>query len=562
MGVTTRNMAISGIVKGPTGARAARRDIVALGIAASAILMFIGTGSVVLPAILRQTLGMGSGPGQVLTTALLLNIALIVFGWRRYTEMLRAIARHRSAEEQARILAETDPLTGCLNRRSIGVATDELLETADNDQQAVAFIMVDLDDFKQINDMNGHKLGDEVLRTVADRLSALAPEGGLVARLGGDEFSCVVPYDAKAPSQVDDLALLLIDKVAEPVKIDGLVFEITMSVGLASSDPVYNGNMDGIDADTLMHHADIAMYHAKKKGKNRYFWFEGTMEEELRFRNELEAGIRLALNDHEFVPYYEQQIDLETGNLMGFEMLARWESPRLGVVSPTVFIPIAEEIGVIGELSDQLLEKALEDAKGWAPHLTMSVNISPVQLRDPWFSQKLLKMLVQHSFPPQRLDVEITESCLHENVAVVRSIITSLRNQGVRISLDDFGTGYSSLAQLRTLPFDRLKIDRSFVSELNDGKTGSQLVDAIVSLGNGLNLPMTAEGIEIQEILDALREMGQLKGQGFLYGRPENSEAVNRRLAQAGLLSQAEEADGADKADNTVRNPFGKAATG
>jgi EAL domain-containing protein (putative c-di-GMP-specific phosphodiesterase class I) len=264
------------------------------------------------------------------------------------------------------------------------------------------------------------------------------------------------------------------------------------------------------------------------------------MESELRFRSELETGIRRGIPLGEFVPYYEQQIDLVTGKLSGFEMLARWQSPTLGMISPEVFIPVAEEIGAIGDLSESLIEQALVDAKDWDPGLSLSINISPLQLRDPWFSQKILKMLVRHNFPPQRLDIEITESCLHENIGVVRTIITSLKNQGVTISLDDFGTGFSSLSQLRTLPFDRLKIDRSFVSELKDGEESDKLVRAIVSLGGGLDLPITAEGIETPTILTKLKTMGQLKGQGYYYGRPETAEAVRARLASLGLLARSD----------------------
>jgi EAL domain-containing protein (putative c-di-GMP-specific phosphodiesterase class I) len=218
-------------------------------------------------------------------------------------------------------------------------------------------------------------------------------------------------------------------------------------------------------------------------------------------------------------------------------MLARWHSPSLGMISPEVFIPVAEEIGSIAELSENLIEQALQDAKDWDPTLSLSINISPVQLRDPWFSQKLLKMLVRHNFPPQRLDIEITESCIHENIGVVRSIITSLKNQGVTISLDDFGTGFSSLSQLRSLPFDRLKIDRSFVSELKDGEESDKLVRAIVSLGGGLDLPVTAEGIENPVILNKLQTMGELKGQGYIYGQPETAAAVRTRLKALGLLA-------------------------
>ena len=529
------------------------RDSVSSAIAVGSVIMFVGTGSMVLPPLVRRWLGTGAGPDLFVTIALLLNIALIVFGLLRYRDLKDAIRHHRQAESHARQLAETDDLTGCLNRRSIGPATDALLAQSNAEGAAVAFLIVDLDDFKQINDMNGHQMGDELLRVVADRLRALMPDGGLVARLGGDEFSCVVPYRAGRSDMIDHLAALLIEKVAEPVALDGLSCEITMSVGLASSELEPAECESGIDATALMHRADIAMYHAKRKGKNRHFWFAHSMENELRFRNELEAGIRKGLREGEFQPYYEQQVDLDSGELMGFEMLARWASPELGLVSPTVFIPIAEEIGLIGELSDQLLAAAFEDAKTWAPQLSLSINISPVQLRDPWFSQRLLKTMAQHNFPARRLDVEITESCLHENVGMVRSIITSLRNQGVRISLDDFGTGYSSLAQLRTLPFDRLKIDRSFVAELSDDDSGSEIVDAIVTLGAGLDLPITAEGIENTRILNKLRQKGQLKGQGYLYGRPENGLDTARRLAKMNLLlTPLDEIEGSHAAAMTV----------
>ncbi|MFZ1742839.1 MAG: bifunctional diguanylate cyclase/phosphodiesterase, partial [Pontixanthobacter sp.] len=354
--------------------------------------------------------------------------------------------------------------------------------------------------------------------------------------LGGDEFACVIPFDSQTPDKIDNLVSRMISKVAKPETIDGYPVENTMSVGIATNLAKHEPESEPIDAKTLMHRADIAMYHSKKQGRNRYFWFESTMESELRFRNELEVGIRRGIQNNEFVPYYEQQIDLASNTLVGFEMLARWNSPEFGLVNPAVFIPVAEKIGVIGQLSEQLIEQALVDASEWNPKLTISVNISPIQLRDPWFSQKLLKLLVKHNFPPKRLDIEITESCLHENLSVVKTMITSLKNQGIQISLDDFGTGYSSLTQLRALPFDRLKIDRSFVGELNDEEASEKIVNAIISLGNGLDLPITAEGIEDTKILAALMGRGDLKGQGYLYGRPEPAELVRKRLADLNLL--------------------------
>jgi diguanylate cyclase (GGDEF)-like protein len=517
----------------------AERDLVALGIAVAAILLFVGTGGLVLPQVVRSWMGVGAAPNPILVNALLLNIALVIFGWRRYAELTTEIAERRKAEELARQLAETDPLTGTLNRRSIGPATDALLAESTAQERSVAFIMVDLDNFKLVNDLNGHLAGDALLKATADRIRALLPGGALLARLGGDEFACVVPVDVGSPDRIDHFVNRVIEHVAKPIEFNGMTIEVTVSIGMAADFAPAVGSTPA-DAQTLIHQADIAMYHAKKQGKNRYFWFEESMENELRFRSELETGIRRGIPLGEFVPYYEQQINLVTGELSGFEMLARWQSPSLGMVSPEVFIPVAEEIGAIADLSESLIEQALVDAKEWDPSLSLSINISPVQLRDPWFSQKILKMLVRHNFPPQRLDIEITESCLHENIGVVRTIITSLKNQGVTISLDDFGTGFSSLSQLRTLPFDRLKIDRSFVSELRDGEESDKLVRAIVSLGGGLDLPITAEGIENPTILTKLKTMGELKGQGYYYGRPESADAVRARLAELGLLARTE----------------------
>lgn len=515
----------------------ADRDLVALGIATAAIILFLATGTSVLPQTIDALFGDGKGPDDLLATALLLNIVLIIFGWRRYRELQIEIAERRRAEALARELAEKDPLTGCLNRRSLATATLDLRARARAEGKAVVFGMVDFDNFKQINDLHGHSMGDKTLIEMAQRIAAQLPKDAALARLGGDEFAFVAAYDPAFAERIDDLVIRLFESMARPFVRETGTIDATVSIGLATD---HDDAADGpTSTDELMGRADIAMYQAKKEGKNRYFWFEPAMESELRFRNQLEAGIRRALHERQFVPYYEQQIDLDSGELVGFEMLARWHSPEMGVISPEIFIPIAEEMGVIAELSDQLMQAAFTDAREWDEALTLSINVSPLQLRDPWFAQKLLKLLFDLKFPPHRLEIEITESCLVENIAMVRSIITSLRNQGIRVSLDDFGTGYSSLEQLRTLPFDRLKIDRSFVAELGSPSADSRIVDAIISLGRGLNLPMTAEGIEDEAILGVLRKMGKLKGQGYFYGKPETAQQVRERLTREGKLLQA-----------------------
>lgn len=518
--------------------RTADRDLVALGIAIAALILFVGTSGSVLPKIVLSWLGKADPPDMMLTNAVLLNIALLIFGWRRYAELQREVSVRRRAEARARELAEIDPLTGCLNRRSGAPAIDALLRDATARQREVAVLMVDLDNFKQINDLNGHTAGDVTLIAIADRIRSTLPSEGVLARLGGDEFVCALSYEPGRRESIDRFTERLIETVSQPIEDRALRIEATVSIGLACSQDKREGGRSG-NSEALIHHADIAMYHAKKRGRNRSYWFEPQMEDELRFRAEIEAGIRRGITAGEFVPYYEQQIDLDTGELIGFEMLARWQSPQFGLVGPDIFIPIAEEIDMIGELSESVIRRALSDARDWDRRLTLSVNISPLQLRDPWFAQKLLRMLADSDFPPERLEVEITESSLHGNLGAVRAIVTSLKNQGIRISLDDFGTGYSSLTQLRSLPFDRLKIDRSFVAGVADNGASSEIVEAIVSLGHGLSLPVTAEGVETAAILQALKGMGTLKGQGYYYGLPEDAAATHERLSRLKLLAKA-----------------------
>ena len=533
------------------------RDFVTLGIAIAAIILFVATAGSLVPQILRAAKGLGETPSVLVVNAVLLNIALILLIWRRHKQLLNEIEKTRKAEQEARVLARIDPLTGCLNRRSLMPATDRLIAEAVAQGKGLAMIMIDIDNFKQINDFNGHNIGDQVLKTIAERICGLLPQRAVLARLGGDEFACVFPYDVQVSGQVDRFASNLVDSISLPIEIPNKTTTATISLGIASCESKASESADQPDAMALLHRADIAMYHAKKKGKNRYFWFESNMESELRFRNQLIQGVRSGVPRGEFVPFYEQQINLETGELVGFEMLARWQSDEFGMVGPEVFIPIAEDLGLISEMSENLMAQAFEDAKEWDPALSISVNISPVQLRDPWFSHKLLKLLVRHNFPPSRLEIEITESALHDDIGMVRSMIASLQNQGVQVSLDDFGNGYANLAQLRSLPFNRLKIDRNFVKELTGEGSGAKLVQAMVSMGGNLNMPLTAEGIENEEILDLLKDLGQMKGQGYHYGMPEDADAVTARLAASGQLAKE---TSRSQNDEVTREPANRSA--
>lgn len=519
----------------PATPGSAERDLVALGVAVAAMLLFVGNGSSVMTQIIRQINGAGMGPDRLLSNALLLNVALMIFGWRRYDELSVEVRQRRLAEARARQMAETDALTGCLNRHSLGEATQALIAAARGRGQIAAFVMIDLDHFKQVNDVHGHQAGDRLLEQCAGRMRSLLPPDGLLARLGGDEFACVVPFDPAHEEQVDQLALSIARALDRPFAIDGFTGRISASIGVTRSD---RAGRD--DTDALLHMADIAMYQAKKQGRGHHLWFAETMASALRYRTEIEAGIRTGIARGEFLPWYEPQIDLVTHELVGFEMLARWHSPAHGLVGPEVFIPIAEEIGVIAAMGDHLLAAALEDARHWPPALSLSVNVSPVQLRDPWFAQKILKALVAANFPPSRLDIEITETCLHQNVAGVHTLIASLKNQGVSISLDDFGTGYSSLGQLRQLPFDRIKIDRSFIATLPDSADSRTIVQTVCVLSQGMGLPVTAEGVETQAVLDHLLAPGAfaltgLRGQGHLLGLPQPAEGTLRLIAERGL---------------------------
>ncbi|SNS09650.1 diguanylate cyclase/phosphodiesterase [Sphingomonas laterariae] len=513
-----------------TSVASARRDIVTGGIMVAATLLLIGTGGTVVSNFVAAMTGGHQAADQVLTTAVILNVALLLFGWRRYRDLQHEVEERAVAEERAQSLAASDPLTGLLNRRSLAELGAELVDTATAKGRGVAVLMIDLDHFKTVNDLHGHGIGDRLLKACATVIRDMLPQGALAARLGGDEFACALTLDRQSAGQIDALADALVNRLAIPFDLDGARAHVSASVGIARSD------QDCTTVEALMRRADIAMYAAKKGGRNRMAWFDTSMERELQLRNAIEAGLRDGIPRGEFVPYYEQQIDLETGQLQGFEVLARWNHPIQGIIGPDIFIPVAEEAGLIGDLSTAVMRQAFEEAKSWDAGLTLSVNISPSQLKDPWLAQKIVKLLVETGFPASRLEIEITETSLFENLGLAQSIIGSLKNQGIRLALDDFGTGYSSLAHLRALPFDRIKIDKSFVLSMSENPESAAIVNAITRLGESLNLPITAEGIEDPGIIEQLKAIGCHKGQGWHYGKPMTVNQVRRLLAEHGML--------------------------
>jgi diguanylate cyclase (GGDEF)-like protein len=480
----------------------------------AAILMFVAIGGQVGTQMVRQFVGNSQGADQAMVTALLLNIALILLIWRRTSALSDEVDVYRQAEVRAQHLAITDPLTNLFNRRAIKEKTSELSARAARRGKSVAFMMLDLDGFKKINDLYGHDSGDLLLREVADRMREVVPPSSIIARLGGDEFGICVVFEPEYPETIDRIAEDLVEAISRPIHIADGEQTVTASIGIARPE------FDCDSIDMLIRRADIALYAAKKNGRNGFSWFENGMEVELRSRNSLEGDIRAAIPNNEFVPYFEQQIDLATGELVGFEMLARWVSPVRGLISPDDFIPVAEETGMIGDLSMSIIRKAMIEAKTWDPRLTVSVNISPVQLKDPWLAQKIVKLLVETGFPANRLEVEITESSLFKNLSLAQSIVGSLKNQGI----------------LRALPFDRIKIDRSFVSSMLDNAESAAIVSAIAGLGASLDVPITAEGIEDESLIAKLSALGCTKGQGWFFGQPLTIEQVRSLLLQKNLL--------------------------
>ena len=367
--------------------KSARRDMTSGAITVAAILLFVGTGSSALSSAVKYYFAAGDPTDRTLVIALLLNVALILIGWRRHNELRREVEVRTAAEERAQLLAARDPLTGFLNRRSLAEEGAALLVQAERRQKALAMLMLDLDHFKTINDMHGHATGDGLLRLVSEEIGRAMPSVALMGRLGGDEFACAFLFDPAHPDTVERIAERLVSRVAQPFVSDGLQLQISASIGIARTDH----GCASIDA--LMRSADIAMYAAKNAGRNRFAWFDQSMERELKARNELEVGLRTAIPRQEIVPYFEQQIDLSTGRLFGFEVLARWEHPTRGLIPPEKFISIAEDIGMISDLSLSVMRQACLIAKDWEQGLSLSVNISPLQLKDPWLAQKIVKVL-------------------------------------------------------------------------------------------------------------------------------------------------------------------------
>jgi diguanylate cyclase (GGDEF)-like protein/PAS domain S-box-containing protein len=432
---------------------------------------------------------------------------------------------------EARIshLAHHDALTDLPNRSAFNAALDERLEQAQEGSTSFAVLSLDLDRFKEVNDVFGHPVGDMLMRAAADRLAAEA-DGAFVARIGGDEFMILMSDDIRR-EDVLTLAERLVEVIGKELEVDDYLSQVGVSVGIA----VYPD--DGVDAATLLANADSALYRAKREGRGRVCFFESEMDQELRDRRLLQHDLRQALEQNQFLVYFQPQARMD-GEVIGFEALLRWNHPTRGFVPPDQFIPLAEENGLIIQIGEWVLREACREAASWPRPLQVAVNLSPVQFQAGDLERAIHQILLETGLSPTRLEVEITEGVLIGDFTRALNLLRRLKALGIRIAMDDFGTGYSSLSYLQSFPFDKIKIDRSFISNLETTPQSAEIVRAVLSLAHALNMPVVAEGVETEAQRAFLAREACEEMQGYLVGRPDLIEryldligvAVERRL--------------------------------
>jgi diguanylate cyclase (GGDEF)-like protein len=420
-------------------------------------------------------------------------------------------------------LAFHDSLTGLPNRSYFRQALDQAIVRAPRAGEEVAVLCLDLDGFKSVNDTIGHPVGDALLRHLGAVLTEVAHDG-LVSRLGGDEFAIILSgrFDPDRPRA---LAQEILDRVAKPMLTDGHQIATGFSIGIAI------GPNDGADPDQLLKNADLALYRAKRDGRGVFRFFEPSLDAAARKRRQLELDLREALQTGQFRLNYQPIFDLKANRIGGFEALARWRHPVRGEVGPTEFIPVAEDTGLIIAIGEWVMHEACRQAAQWPEHVRVAVNVSPLQFRHQGFQAVILQALARSGLAPERLEVEITESVFLEGEEPVLALLHRLREMGIRVALDDFGTGYSSLSYLRSFPFDKIKIDRSFVTSVAEDTSSAAIVQAIVELASALNMDTTAEGVEDKEQLDKLRGQGCGSIQGYFFSRPVESGAVQDMIS-------------------------------
>ncbi len=427
---------------------------------------------------------------------------------------IRDLSARKRAEQHIRFLAHHDPLTGLPNRASFARALEDEIAHARRHGQTFAVLGLDLDRFKEVNDLFGHPVGDTLLQRVGQVLLSRVEGHGSAARLGGDEFAVLLTNVGSA-ARAGRIAEQILDAFRSDNERVGSGAMISASIGIA----LFPENAE--DAEHLMSYADTALYRAKQEGRGIYRFYETTMGAEVRERRLLEHDLRHAVSRNQLKLVYQPQVDIRTDEVTGFEALVRWTHPERGQVPPGTFVPIAEESGLILQIGEWVLRTACAEAARWTAPLGIAVNVSAVQLHSPAFAQTLLEVLLQTGLAPDRLEIEITETALVRDITRAVATLRQIRSLGVHIAMDDFGTGYSSLANLRAFPFSRIKVDQSFIRSVDSNDQSAAIVRAVLGLGSGLNVPVVAEGVERPEELEFLKGEVCQSAQGYLLSRPQ-----------------------------------------
>jgi diguanylate cyclase (GGDEF)-like protein len=432
------------------------------------------------------------------------------------------ITEQRQSEIKIEYMAHHDSLTDLPNRVLLNDRLEYVLGRVQPDEM-VAVHHLDLDQFKAVNDTFGHPCGDKLLRIVAERLRSLVGEADTIARMGGDEF-VIVQATIADPAEATALAQGVIDALTEPYDIDGQQAVIGVSIGISV------GPGDGSNPDKLLRNADLALYRAKSDGRGTFRFFEPVMDLQMQTRRIMEQDLRKALPAGEFELHYQPVVNLASKEISGFEALIRWNHPSKGMISPADFIPLAEEIGFIVPMGEWVIRQACATAAQWPDNLHVAVNISAIQFRSPGLMQVIVSALAASGLAPTRLEIEITESVLLHNKEATLAVLHQLRALGIRIAMDDFGTGYSSLTYLQSFPFDKIKIDRSFVKNITENSSSLTIVRAVAALANGMGMTATAEGVETAEQLHSIVSEGCTEMQGFLFSRPLPAAEIERQF--------------------------------
>jgi diguanylate cyclase (GGDEF)-like protein len=441
---------------------------------------------------------------------------------------LMDMTERKRAEARLAFMAQHDGLTGLPNRNLLRQQMDDMLLHTRRSAEKVAVLVLGIDNFKAVNDTLGHGVGDKLLRGVAKRLRSTLREEDALARLNSDEFA-IVQSGVSRPEDAVLLAKRLLEAIGEPYLLDGHSIVIGASLGIAMSPG------DGDESEKLLKSADMALSRAKSEFRGTFSFFEAEMDARAQTRRKIEMDLRDAIHSDGLRPFYQPLVDLSSGRITGFEALVRWPHPERGMISPGEFIPVAEETGLINSLGGLMLRRACMDAAHWPDDVRVAVNLSPLQFRTGNLLSQVTEALKHSGLPARRLELEITETLLLEKSSQVLATLHALRALGVRISMDDFGTGYSSLSYLRSFPFDKIKIDQSFVRDLGSNRDAQAIVRSIISLGKGLGVTITAEGVETEAELSCLRAEGCHEGQGFLFSRARpNCDIVSLLQAQRG----------------------------